>query len=130
MLETTRGEYRHELAHVFRIKPYYDRKTVLLESGHESKISDSSDEDFVSFGRTMTFESRVTNPATSTSNVRRIAPPPPDTVTTPWLSLTPAKNPQQALDVPGSTLHAKAALLESSLENPLLVTHMDDDNLR
>lgn len=54
-LEITRGKHCRELTHVSRMKPYYDRKTILPELDHESESSECSDEDSVTIGCTLTF---------------------------------------------------------------------------
>lgn len=102
LLKTTRRKICPKLAHVSRTKPYYDRKTILLDLDQVSGSSESSDKDFAAVGRTLPSKPESTTPAKPTSNVHRTAMLQPGTVATPSFNPTPEKTPQQTLETPSA----------------------------
>lgn len=122
LLVTRLGKYRREPARVSRIKPYYDRKTILLESYHESETSHSSEEDFPTISRTLTFEPKnatsvkVDTPAKSIIHARWDTQPTPRIIDKPTVTRTVTNTPQEAPQIPEATLHTQAQNLEHAAE--------------
>lgn len=109
MLETTRGNYCGELAHVSGIKPYYVRNTILLELDHDSKTSESSKEDFATIARTSTFLPKHATPAKISTLAKSLtdAQLTPQTMKQPSITRVPIDIPQEAPQIPEATCNPK-----------------------
>lgn len=116
--------------HLSRLKPYYDRKTLLLGSDHKPVTSNFSDENSATLGRALTFEAGNTAPeksvnsAESTTNNHKFASAPPHPLSTPTPNQITTSS--EILD---SILHTRANHSEP-LPQPLVHgTHMADNNV-
>lgn len=85
------------------MEPYYDRKTILLEADHEFKTSKSSEDGFVTIGRTLTSLAEHATPVKLFTPPKSIteAQPKPQTM----VNRAPIDIIQEAPQIPEATLH-------------------------
>lgn len=109
---------------------YYERKTVLLDTDHDSKTFDSSAENYVTYGKTLHFEPKNRHTQKTSNNISQLTVSLPTKIITPQAKITPKATSLGTSKTTGPVEDALPKVREPLVEPPIVVIWFDRNNLR